>query len=138
MPWLPSTPCFLRSCATRAHQREPPCEHQNTAGANRTRHARTRYMPWLPSTPCFLRSCATRALAVQPLYLLYWNPSLPEYWSPVFASLQSLSSAARSLPVHPSPLWSPRSSLFPKARPGETVHTQPLLLNPYTQHRLLT
>merc|ERR1719499_2694184 len=101
------------SSGTRPHQREPPYEHQNTAGANRTRRARTRCMPWLPSAPCFLRSCATHALAIQPLYLLYWNPSPPEYWSPVFASLPNLSSTARSPPVHPSPLWSPRSSLFP-------------------------
>merc|ERR1719189_2748836 len=92
------------SSGTRPHQREPPCEHQNTAGANRTRRARTRCMPWLPSAPCFLQSCATHELAIQPLYLLCWNPSLPEYWSPMSASPQSLSLAARSLPVHPSPL----------------------------------
>merc|ERR1712060_264169 len=85
-------------------------------------------MPWLPLILCCLRSFPTHALATQPLYLLCWNPSLPEQWSPVFALLQSLSSAARSPPVHPSRPWSPLSSPFPN----------PCLANRALQSRLLS
>merc|ERR1719282_2084378 len=94
-------------------QREPPCERQNIAGANRTRHARKRCMPGLPSTPFLQNPCATRALATQLRCLPCWNPSPPKRWSPVFAWLQNLSSTARNLPARPSPPWSPQSSLFP-------------------------